>query len=384
MAKKQNKSEETLEKTVKKPGVGAAFGSVILFIFTMIMAALLLCSSTLYLSLQQNSAEKAVSRIDLSQIELTDDGRTQNLGDWVYTWYMEGAPNLTPEYAQAALTRPEIKNVLCDYLENLRTYLLRETNDLPQLDAAAFADVLQNDLAADLEQETGVRFTNEDRAYFLWATDEDFPDWNEEMHEIIGFGAGKTIIRLFCSLAGVITAGVLTIVLFVLWLIFAIKGHWRKGRMLIGYGVAVAVPSLLLLLSSGILLLLVNVIDVISALSFAADGLPTVLMPAIWPSLAYVLCGVVITLIGIFANAVGKSKRAKKEQAAAEAAPVELEAPSQPASVPQEPETSPFVYSEMHPETISESKTDPGICPHCGAKNDSGSKFCGSCGGTLS
>lgn len=388
MAKKQNQAEGTQENTVKqtkKPGVGAAIGSVILFVLTMFMAILLLCSSTLYLSLQYNSVEKAVERTDLSQIEWTDDGITQSLGNWIYTWYMEGAPNLTPEYAQAALTHLEIKNVLCDYLGDLRTYLLRETNDLPQLDAAAFADVLQYDLASALKQETGVTFTEEDRAYFLWATGEDFPDWNASVWETVGTGAGKTCIRFFCTMPGVITAGVLTVVLFVLWLIFAMKGHWRKGRMLTGFGVAVAVPNLLVLLISGILLLLVNVLDAISVLSFTADGLPTVLMPLIWPCLAYTLCGAVIAAIGICINAVGKAKREKKEQETFDSALAQAESPVQPAAEPQESEASSFVYSAIQPESMPEPKPETEIfCPNCGAKNDAGSKFCGSCGGALS
>lgn len=338
MAKKHVESKTAVHdagnKTPKKSGTGAVIGSIVLFILTLLMAVLLLCSSTLALSLQQHSVEKAVQQTNFSQLEWTDDGITQNFGQWIYTWYMDGAPNLTPEYAQAALSHTETKAVLCDYLAQLRTYLLGESDDLPQLDAAAFVDVLQYDIAAKLEQETGVTFTDADRSYVLWATDEDFPEWNDTVSDLVGGGIGKTVIRFFCTLPGVITAGALTVVMLILWLIFAIKGHWRKGRMLTGIGVSVAVPSLLVLLSSGILLLLVDVLDVIAALSFLSNGLSLILVPAILPSLGYLLCGVVIAAIGICTNTAGKARCAKKQQSETNAEPKTETAAPQPEEVP--------------------------------------------------
>lgn len=392
MAKKQSRTSEQKAEASKKPGAGAAIGSIVFFILTFLMASVLLCSSTLYLTFSQNSLTKTIDRTDLSAVQLTDDGVRQDLGSWVYRWYMEGAPNLTPEFAQAALRNDAVKGVFTAYCTDLGQYLMRETNDLPMLDAEKLADAMQQN---SLSQETGVTFLKEDRSYFLWATGEDIPEWNNEMHQIVGTGIGKVMIRFFCTLPGVITAGTLTLLLFVLWIIFAVKGHWRKGKMLTGYGVAVALPNALALLSCGILLLLVTVLDAIPTLSFAIDSLPVLLVPMIWPSLAYTLGGALIASIGICANGVAKSKRVVSDSSVQASEPASTATSAEPAETPQEPDTEPttaFTYQPFEPqkETVqahAEVDNAPSAgttCPHCGAPVTEGSKFCGSCGGVLS
>lgn len=404
MAKKQTAEAvaENVGKAKKKSGAGAVFGSILFFLLTFLTAVLFLCSAVAYTTLQQGSLSKAVSKMDLSQAELTEDGKTQKLGNWVYEWYMLDAPNLSPEYAEAALARPEMNELICHKIDDYADYLTKKTETLPELDANEVADLLQDDVSAALLKQTGVKFAEKDRSAMLWSAEDDIAGFNADMQESVGRGFGKFAIRYLCTLPGVVTCGILTGVFFILWLIFAIKGHWRKGRMLTGFGCAVAIPNLLVLAGSGVMLLLTCAMNVLPSLAFTADGLPTLLLPVVWSSLALALCGMIFASIGICTNAVVKAKRKKAVAAATATVPtVEMGADSVPSEAPipaPEPVTVPetptvsaestepqFTYKEMQePQTDTPVAEIPaGICPHCGAQNEPDSKFCGSCGGSI-
>lgn len=370
MAKKKDsqKKMENTAKIKKKTGAGAVFGSILFFIFTFLFTAMLLLSTAFHMMLEQNSVSVAVSQMDLSRAEVTDDGKTQNLGRWMYDWYLFDAPNLTPEYAEAAMAHPEVNAWICDNIDAYGAYLRGENDTLPEVDANAFADILQTEIAAEMEKETGVTFAEADRAAILVNTKEDLTDWNTDLQEAIGTGFGKFTARFLCGLSGIITFGGLTVGFFLLWLIFAVKGHWRKGRMLTGFGCAVAIPSLVVLAGNGLLLLLVRVLDVIPALSFAAEGLPTLLLPMVWGSLSLALCGMIFASVGICTNAVVKVKQ-KKDASAPKAETMSIPAPEAPlVSEQQEADTAPVLESQSS------------FCPYCGAQNELESKFCGSCG----
>ncbi len=402
MAKKQSNSESPTAQEKKKPGAGAVFGSIVFFILTFLSACLLIFSTTLHLTLQDQRISHAISRTDFSEISLTQDGKTQSLSAWIYEWYFSGAPNVNETYIDALISQDEYKIIFTDYFDALGSYLLQETDTLPTLSAESLADVMQYDLANTLAQETGITFTDEDRDYFLWATDEDIPEWNHTIQDVVGQGFGKAMIRLFATLPGIILAAGITLVFFILWLIFSIKGHWRKGRMLTGYGVAIAIPSLLILLSGGILLLLVNALHLIDSLSFAKHALPLLLLPAIWSSLGTALIGIIFTSIGIFTNSLAKAHSAKNQnqETTLEMSAVHESIPTvQPEPAP-EPTTKPVLETEPkskaesatvlespESEAKTEAKTEPktasGVCPHCGTQNSPDSKFCGACGGVL-
>ncbi|MCD7959031.1 MAG: zinc ribbon domain-containing protein [Ruminococcus sp.] len=393
----QTSNADTQEKTKKQSSICAVFGSIALCIITFLVTIMLIFSASLHLMLKQDGIPKAIERLDLASATLSYEGENRSIGSLIYEWYMQGAPNLTESYAESAVATDEFKNVLCQYFYDLGDYLLKENNVLPTLNAEDFADVLQNDLAGTLEQETGVIFTEEDRTYFLWATDEDFPEWNADMESLVGSGFGRFCIRFFISVPGLITLVALLVVLFILWLIFAVKGHWRKGRMLTGYGAAIAIPGLLLLCGGGIFLLLVTGMDVIDTLSFLKQSLPLLVLPVIWPSLALALYGLIFGSIGICWNKIAKAKREKAEaKEVDEILPSEntntqnLESTAPPTPVPTE---EPFQYThipaeasatEESPITETTQPEQPELttctCPHCGKENEPGSVFCGGCG----
>lgn len=381
MAKKEKTktTEHTEKKEMKKPGGGAVVGSIFLFLLTCIFGILFLCSTILYTALPQKSLSAAVSKMDLSQMELTDDGKTQKLGQWLYDWYLWDAPNLSKEYAEVFIAQPEVNEMVCDYLDDLSNYLTKETDTLPELDVNNIADLMQDDLATRMQKKTGITFAEADRQSILWTMGDDVSDWNDDLYETVGSGFGKFAVRFLCTIPGMITFGGLTVGFFVLWLCLAIKGHWRKSRMLIGYGCATAIPSLLVLAGSGILLLLVNVFHAIHGLAFMADGLPTLLIPIILPSLSIALCGMIITSIGIFTNAIAKARSRKQAPSAAE--PNDSLESAKPAAE-DTPKTPEFVFTEAPKISVEPSASEPTatFCPHCGAQNDLGSKFCGSCG----
>lgn len=372
--KDQSQSDAIDAKSRKKPGSGAVIGSILLFILTCIFSVFFLCSMIMHTALTQGSISAALSKVDLSQAEITEDGKTQTLGTWIYDWYLWDAPNLSQEYAEIVMAQPEVNELFCDYLDDLGAYLTKERSIQPELDVNDIADLMQVDLTDLMQEETGVVFTEDDRQSIQWSMGDDIADWNKTVQETVGTGFGKFFVRFLCTVPGVITFGAITTACFFLWLFLAVKGHWRKGRFLTGYGCAVAIPSLLVLAGSGVLLLLVKGFDVIPVLSFASEGLPTLLLPIVWSSLIVALCGMIVASVGICTNAVVKAKRKKADIAAMQpAVSSEVEEPSL---------ASEFVYTEA-PETKAEtSSSEPTVqfCPHCGAQNEPGSKFCGSCG----
>ena len=110
------------EKKQKQPTrAGAVFGSILLFLLTLLFGICFLCSSILNSVLPQKTLSAAIAKMDLSQIQLSDHGKEQLIGKCLYDWYFWDAPNLTEEYAEKLVTMPECNQFLCDYLDDLST-----------------------------------------------------------------------------------------------------------------------------------------------------------------------------------------------------------------------------------------------------------------------
>ena len=112
MAKKKSKpaadaAPEKKAKPAKQPSrAGAVFGSILLFLLTLLFSIALLCSSILHSLLPQHALSGSISQMDLSQVQLKDNGKTEQLGKCLYDWYFWDAPNLTEEYADVLVQQP--------------------------------------------------------------------------------------------------------------------------------------------------------------------------------------------------------------------------------------------------------------------------------------
>ena len=253
MAKKKSKptadaAPEKKAKPAKQPSrAGAVFGSILLFLLTLLFSIALLCSSILHSLLPQHTLSGSISQMDLSQVQLKDNGKTEQLGKCLYDWYFWDAPNLTEEYADVLVQQPEFNALFCNYLDDLSDYLTGDSSELPKASVEDIADLMQNDLGSTMRKETGVVFAEADRQSLEWTMGDDINAWNDALDSAVGSGFKQFAARMLCGMSGMITFGVLTIGCFVLWLILAVKKHWRKGRMLAGYGWAAAIPGLLVL-----------------------------------------------------------------------------------------------------------------------------------------
>ena len=382
MAKKKSKptadaAPKKKPKPAKQPSrAGAVFGSILLFLLTLLFSIALLCSSILHSLLPQHTLSGSISQMDLSQVQLKDNGKTEQLGTCLYDWYFWDAPNLTEEYADVLVQQPEFNALFCNYLDDLSDYLTGDSSELPKASVEDIADLMQNDLGSTMRKETGVVFAEADRQSLEWTMGDDINAWNDALDSAVGSGFKQFAARMLCGMSGMITFGVLTIGCFVLWLILAVKKHWRKGRMLAGYGWAAAIPGLLVLAGCGVTLLLVEAFHVPDALLFTKKGLPTLVQPTVLATLIPAGYGVIFALIGIFTNAAVKKKQKKaalQKSTDKPAAPVETPAAEQPE----------FHYTEMTGDSKKDN-TDASatakFCPHCGAPNALNSQFCGSCG----
>ena len=131
------------EKKQKQPTrAGAVFGSILLFLLTLLFGICFLCSSVLNSVLPQKTLSAAIAKMDLSQMQLSDHGKEQPIGKCLYDWYFWDAPNLTEEYAEKLVTMPECSQFLCDYLDDLSTYMTGDSSELPQLQPDDVADLL--------------------------------------------------------------------------------------------------------------------------------------------------------------------------------------------------------------------------------------------------
>lgn len=156
--------------------------------------------------------------MDLSQIQLSDHGKEQLIGKCLYDWYFWDAPNLTEEYAEKLVTMPECNQFLCDYLDDLSTYMTGDNSELPQLQPDDVADLLQEELGSKLTKETHMVFAEADRKSLNWTMGDDLNGWNSMLQHTIGSGFGKFLTRQLCNLSGMIAFGVLT------WLLRAVAG----------------------------------------------------------------------------------------------------------------------------------------------------------------
>ena len=92
MAKKKSKptadaAPEKKAKPAKQPSrAGAVFGSILLFLLTLLFSIALLCSSILHSLLPQHTLSGSISQMDLSQVQLKDNGKTEQLGKCLYDW----------------------------------------------------------------------------------------------------------------------------------------------------------------------------------------------------------------------------------------------------------------------------------------------------------
>ena len=69
------------EKKQKQPTrAGAVFGSILLFLLTLLFGICFLCSSILNSVLPQKPLSAAIAKMDLSQIQLSDHGKEQLMG----------------------------------------------------------------------------------------------------------------------------------------------------------------------------------------------------------------------------------------------------------------------------------------------------------------
>ncbi len=369
MAETKTQSSGKPIQTKKKPSrAGAVFGSILFFILTVLLTLLLLGSAIGHHMLSKGQLSEAVSKVQLSEITVEENGPSQPLGQWVYEKYLYNSVNLTPEYAGLAVAQPEMNDLLAQYATEYSDYLTRKTETMPKVEADDFADLMQEKMASYMEHETGIIFSEADRIALVKNMQSDLSAWNGTMEQIMGHGFNKVMLRFFMTRAGMITACVLLNAEFVVWLIFAIGKKWRKGKMFKGFGFAVAIPSLLLLLGCGVFLLLTTAMDAISPLSFAQKSMPVLLLSAVWAGLAGTLYGAIFASIGIATNAVVRAKGEKTRKKAQ---------PSEPAEKPaaEKPE---FHYTEL-PED-SNQKPTPTHCPKCGAEIVPGGKFCGGCG----
>ena len=190
------------------------------FYLTVLLTLLLLGSAIGHHMLSKGQLSQAVSKVQLSEITVEENGTSQPLGQWVYEKYLYNSVNLTPEYAGLAVAQPEMNDLLAQYATEYSDYLTRKTETMPKVEADDFADLMQEKMASYMEHETGIIFSEADRIALVKNMQSDLSAWNGTMEQIMGHGFNKVMLRFFMTRAGMITACVLLNAEFVVWLIF--------------------------------------------------------------------------------------------------------------------------------------------------------------------
>lgn len=405
----------------RSSGAAKCFASVGLFLLTLIFSLLFLSSSILYSTVSQNRLPNAMEQVDLSQVLVAEDGRHVPLHQFLYDHYFWQTGTLTAEYVQVLLEQPETNALVGEFLETFTAYLSNESQTCPTFSTERLVGFLQNDINRHMETETGIYFTQHDRGTVTQAFQADFDRGNQVLEQVMGYGAGKMLLRFGSSLAGVITFGAATFALFLLWLTCAIRGHWRKGSMLTGYGIAALLPGAIVLLGGGIFALLFDTFGFFPLLQPLRLGLHVLLRMMLAVSVIPTAYGLLFALTGGLVRRAGRKSAAKKAQQLSLAHEMPAEAPQPEASEPEfqyatvgapmaeenapaapsEPLESAAPYAAETPtapqstveevssaaiseETSTGTETPPHApmkyCPHCGAPSEPDSQFCGSCG----
>lgn len=335
------------QKAPKKNNGGVRADSIICFILLMIATLCLILTVSLRTVVNKDLLVKSVEEVELAEIEV-DDGK--KLDQYIYDEYIADE-RITVENVDNLLKDPFIKDFLIEKINAYQNFAL-DDGELPYITSDEIVKLIDDNQEL-LFNEAGLRFLEPDKAELkedLSALD----DFEKFSRDVLDTTFMTKLVQTFFSYANVIFLIALMAVIFIQWLIVYKANARRASKILIKYGIAVFIPSLLVLAA-------------VLAFTFAPDMdmadkiLSSVKTPFYVLSLVFIALGGLIAAVGVAANKKYKSSKTAESDVVS------------PDSMPEI-----AITEQAAAENVSKN-----ICPQCSFENKETAAFCSRCGAKL-
>lgn len=190
--------------------------SILCCILTFILTLLLVTGLTTYRVVELGTLVNAVENLDLTDIELKNDGKTITLAELIVDEFVDPDEDANPRDIEKVLEDKEITKFASGIVEEYNDYL-RDGGKFPKLRTDAFLDLMEK-MEDDIYKETGLRFGNGDVDALEKDLDDVLDDVNDAMERVMGQGVTGFGVRAVCSIWLPIAAGIL-LLLILLWMI---------------------------------------------------------------------------------------------------------------------------------------------------------------------
>lgn len=366
-------------KAPKKSNGAVRLNTVICFFLLFISTLCLIVTLSLRTIVTDDILVDAVRDIKITEIEVSDGDKIGKVIAESINSNIEFIDNEVSEKQVNELLEDDfIKDELVNKLEEFQGYVL-DKNDAPQITADEITEILDSH-GREIEKYIGFEFKAEDKEYIEEELSTVLDDVNEFIDNHVDTYFGSKLIHTFFSSANVVFLIALIAVIFIQWLVVYLVNSRRAGKMFFKFGLAVFIPSLIIL-AGVVTSIFIPTIDVLDEL------LETTKYTFLKNALIMLFVGIFFTVIGIMLN-----RSCKKSKTAAKTA--QDGAVNQTVVQNKTDMATPLVVNDLTEtnavtsETVdlSEVKTDnavPNKCSQCSFVNKEGAAFCSRCGTKL-
>lgn len=321
--------------------------TIICFVILMFAVLSLVLTLSLRTTANKNLIVKSIEEVDLANIEI-DDGK--KLDQYIYDEFIDD-PRITVENVDNLLKDPFIKDFIVEKVEAYQDFGLGG-GEVPYITADEIVDLIDKNSEL-LENEAGLRFLEADKEK-LRGELSGLNGFERFSRNFLDTAIGSRFFQTFFSYANVVFEIILMAVIFIQWLIVYKANDRRISKMACKYGIAVAIPSALVL--AAFVMIKIN-----NELEAADKILGSAMTPFIAYSAALLALGIILTVIGILGSKTSENANVITD-ASASVKPVQT------ASAPEQQDNN---------------SANANICPNCSHQNKETSAFCSRCGTKL-
>lgn len=378
-------AKETCQCGVKAPnshGFGVGLSSVIFFIIVLISIICLIATLSLRTVVNKELIQKKINNVNLSEISVNN----QKLDEYIYENFIDDE-RITIENVDNVLAAPFIKEFVNDKLNDYADFCL-DKNQLPEVTADEIIKLIE-DNEDFIYNEAGLRFLEADK--------EELRNNLSMLDSYNQFRVDKgekwlvtAPIHTFFSFWNVIFLYILLAVVFINWLLIYKLNSRRASKMLRKYGIAVIIPSVIILAGA------ISIPFILKYFASSSTSLfyeiskgfswnDDIKAPFILFSGAALLVGLILVVFSIIFS--GKSKVISVVDETDSCAVYNKSEIPEMDTVPddtviQESSSSDNVISE-EPVSQQASEKIAGKCVKCGHQNREAASFCAKCGTNL-
>ena len=336
--------------------------TILCFVLTMVLSLALMVSLNLRIMVQEESLPTAVGQVELSNVPV--DGST--MAEYVHKYFIQDE-RVSIESVEKVMEQGTFSEFTAELTERYNTYL-REGGEFPTVSADEFVRLIEENEELILE-ETGLRFLEPDKQKLRESLSGMVEEWNAAAEDAMHKGMKAFAVKAVVSLWLPVVLGVLLLALLVWMIVIHVRSTVSAGKAFKTYGVAVFIPSVLLLAMT-------ILSDVLVAVKLPVFGrVDNILYEGAGVYALGILTAAVIFGLGVLCNLITSGR--KKLQTAAESSEQQEEIYDGFFGETQNKAAEELPQTEEEPEEQAQRK----FCRNCGQPLvNPDAKFCYKCG----